>query len=163
MKRILILCFACCLFLMNCNSSNNSNQNETNNLKKDTISVKRVDISNLTIEIDTIISSNEFERFCNTLYYYDSKLFSGVVFEKYVNGQIREEYNVKNGKLNGKYKGFFDNGKLSFEVDYNCENGIGFGVTYYSTGVIKQKTKVENFNFIEKSCFDKQGNEIECD
>tara|TARA_Y100000589_G_scaffold272683_1_gene265868 strand:+ start:1740 stop:2234 length:495 start_codon:yes stop_codon:yes gene_type:complete len=164
MKRILILCFACCLFLINCNSSNNSNQNETNNLKKDTISVKRVNVSNLITDVDTnYVPKNWFHAASNVIYYYDSLPFSGILFSNYENGQIKEEFNLKNGQINGKFKEFYENGQLKQDGEWYSENGQLNGNKYYSSGQIKEKLKIENYEIISQLCLDKQGNEIECD
>ena len=38
--------------------------------------------------------------------------FTGQVIKKYKNGQVKSIENFKNGKLNGKFKEFFENGSL---------------------------------------------------
>ena len=46
------------------------------------------------------------------LMYYEGKLFSGIGFDVYPNGQLYREANFKNGKADGSQKIWFENGQL---------------------------------------------------
>ena len=58
--------------------------------------------------------------------YYQNKLFSGEVKEKYSNGNIKIESSFKYGKLNGNTKVFSEKGVLILDANYksNQKNGI---------------------------------------
>ena len=45
-----------------------------------------------------------------SLMYYESELFNGISFNVYENGQLKNEKTYKDGKLDGSYKEWFENG-----------------------------------------------------
>ena len=57
----------------------------------------------------------------------DLTLITGKVNYWYDNGQLKEEVNIKNGKLNGIGKKWYENGQLSYEAMHI--NGIANGVS----------------------------------
>ena len=50
--------------------------------------------------------------------YYEGKLFSGIVFKEYENGQLEYEGNYKDGKEDGLGKRWYESGQLMFEMNY---------------------------------------------
>jgi hypothetical protein len=48
----------------------------------------------------------------------DMKPVTGIVREWYKNGQLRYEFNYKNGKLNGLQRWWYENGQLGKEYNY---------------------------------------------
>ena len=48
----------------------------------------------------------------------EKKPFSGVIKNYYSNGKLKVEYSYKNGKLHGKYKEYFEDGKPAKEIEF---------------------------------------------
>ena len=62
--------------------------------------------------------------------------FTGQVIKKYKNGQVKSIENFKNGKLNGEFKEFFENGSL-FQVG-TFKNGDMKNIkVFYENGNLK--------------------------
>lgn len=61
--------------------------------------------------------------------------FTGQVIKKYKNGQVKSIENFKNGKLNGEFKEFFEDGKLSQITNFkNIDIFEKYGVTVKKYG-----------------------------
>lgn len=71
---------------------------------------------------------------------------SGKVVEKYPDGNIKGEYNYKNGKMDGMQKEFFEDGKLAAE--YNMTMGVrnGVGKEYYTDSSLRYERDLDNGN-----------------
>ena len=62
--------------------------------------------------------------------------FTGQIIKKYKNGQVKSIENFKNGKLNGEFKEFFENGSL-FQVG-TFKNGDMKNIkVFYENGNLK--------------------------
>lgn len=62
--------------------------------------------------------------------------FAGQVIKKYKNGQVKSIENFKNGKLNGEFKEFFENGSL-FQIG-TFKNGDMKNIkVFYENGNLK--------------------------
>ena len=62
--------------------------------------------------------------------------FTGQVIKKYKNGQVKSIENFKNGKLNGEFKEFFENGSL-FQIG-TFKNGDMKNIkVFYENGKLK--------------------------
>ena len=62
--------------------------------------------------------------------------FTGQVIKKYKNGQVKSIENFKNGKLNGEFKEFFENGSL-FQIG-TFKNGDMKNIkVFYENGNLK--------------------------
>ena len=73
--------------------------------------------------------------------YIEGKLFSGVGFDVYPNGQLKFEYNFKNGKANGPQKIWFESGQLYREFNTKDGEMDGLSSEYnYEGKFYRQKT-----------------------
>jgi len=72
------------------------------------------------------------------VYYFESKPYTGIVYGVYENGQLKEEGNCKDGEKDGLWKSYYENGQLKSH-------------TNWSYGVI-----------VSETCWDQDGNQIEC-
>lgn len=69
--------------------------------------------------------------------------FTGQVIKKYKNGQVKSIENFKNGKLNGEFKEFFENGSL-FQVG-TFKNGDMKNIkVFYENGNLKFEQNLKN-------------------
>ena len=69
--------------------------------------------------------------------------FTGQVIKKYKNGQVKSIENFKNGKLNGEFKEFFENGSL-FQVGTFKNGDIENVKAFYENGNLKFEQKLKN-------------------
>jgi hypothetical protein len=98
-----------------------------------TLSTYEVDLlEELSIEIMEKIFDTEKIRLNST-----NELFSGIMYFA-ENGQVLKEFSVKNGKLNGRVKSYYDSGEIS-------SNSLW-----------------ENGKRISKKCWDLKGNLKDC-
>ena len=69
--------------------------------------------------------------------------FTGQVIKKYKNGQVKSIENFKNGKLNGEFKEFFENGSF-FQIG-TFKNGDMENVkAFYENGNLKFKQNLKD-------------------
>ena len=69
--------------------------------------------------------------------------FTGQVIKKYKNGQVKSIENFKNGKLNGEFKEFFENGSL-FQIG-TFKNGDMKNIkVFYENGNLKFEQKLKD-------------------
>ncbi len=69
--------------------------------------------------------------------------FTGQVIKKYKNGQVKSIENFKNGKLNGEFKEFFENGSL-FQIG-TFKNGDMKNIkVFYENGNLKFEQNLKN-------------------
>ena len=69
--------------------------------------------------------------------------FTGQIIKKYKNGQVKSIENFKNGKLNGEFKEFFENGSL-FQVG-TFKNGDMKNIkVFYENGNLKFEQNLKN-------------------
>ena len=91
-----------------------------------------------TEEIKQIPSSKEMER-KNGIWYYKNEIYNGRFIDYYYSGRIQGEGIMKNGKLEGIRKMYFQNGKISVERNYTNSISDGLEKEYYEDGTLKQK------------------------
>jgi antitoxin component YwqK of YwqJK toxin-antitoxin module len=72
----------------------------------------------------------------------------GQVVEKYEDGKIKNIFNYKNGKLEGKATGYYKNGKIKIESCYENNNPVGLSKTYYEDGHLKSESEVKDGKLI---------------
>lgn len=69
--------------------------------------------------------------------------FTGQVIKKYKSGQVKSIENFKNGKLNGEFKEFFENGSL-FQIG-TFKNGDMKNIkVFYENGKLKFEQNLKN-------------------
>lgn len=93
----------------------------------------------------------ESENGLYDIYLYQETPFSGLAVDtSYSNGDtIIENYNIKNGRLNGSSSATFQNEQLKYEK--NFQNGLRHGMfkEYYSNGQLKEKRIYENDTIVD--------------
>ena len=72
------------------------------------------------------------------------KIPDGTVSEYYKSGELRFEFNYKNGKYEGISREYYNSGKLSAET--NFKNGIRDGISkeFYESGAVKKEAQYIN-------------------
>lgn len=69
--------------------------------------------------------------------------FTGQIIKKYKNGQVKSIENFKNGKLNGEFKEFFEDGSLSQIATF--KNGDMKNIkVFYENGNLKFEQNLKN-------------------
>lgn len=89
-------------------------------------------------EIKKIPSSLQMKRI-DDIWYYNNEIYSGKFIDYYYSGRIQGEGTMKNGKLEGLRKMYFQNGKISVERYYTNAIPNGSEKEYYEDGSLKQK------------------------
>jgi len=69
-----------------------------------------------------------------TIEFLNDSAFSAKVREYYKNGNIRWEYDYRNGKLHGKYIRWYENGNKQWEYDYQNGKLHGKYIRWYENG-----------------------------
>jgi antitoxin component YwqK of YwqJK toxin-antitoxin module len=72
----------------------------------------------------------------------EGEIPDGVVVECYDDGRIKNIFNYKDGKRNGKAFGFYKSGKLKAIGTYQDDNPIGSGKMYYENGIIMAEWEI---------------------
>lgn len=72
----------------------------------------------------------------------EGKIPDGIVVELYDDGSIRNIFNYKDGKRNGRAFGFYRSGKLRAIGTYREDNPIGIGRMYYENGNIMAEWEI---------------------
>jgi len=86
------------------------------------------------------------------------------VITYFISGKIESESNfsdLKNKKLDGKYREYFNNGQIRKDIDYKNNLYNGQFLTYWPNGKPKRVDIYENDKLISGKCLDSIGNEIE--
>jgi antitoxin component YwqK of YwqJK toxin-antitoxin module len=79
------------------------------------------------------------------------------------NGQVMNELNFINGAKHGLCRGWYRNNQLSDEGYYKDNWEYGLWKYWYENGQLKAEENYEEGSLISKTCWDEDGNEIECD
>ena len=117
----------------------------------------------------------------------DMKPVTGVVRDRYEDGQLKSEYNFKDGKLDGlcreryedgqlMYDGnfkddkrdglcraWYENGQLLYEYNYKDGKIDGLAREWHRSGGLKIEQNYKEDKLISKKCFDENGNKIICE
>ena len=97
------------------------------------------------------------------LYYFDSKLYTGIFFDVWGDGELRKEGHIKDGKLDGVVKVFSQNGQLRYEGNWKDGKMNGFSKQYHSNGQLKEEVNFKDGELISQKCFTENGQEIDCE
>jgi antitoxin component YwqK of YwqJK toxin-antitoxin module len=94
-------------------------------------------------EIKQVPSSKQMER-KSGIWYYNNEIYNGRIIDYYYSGRIQGEGILKNGKLEGLRKMYYQNGNLSVERYYTNSISNGLEKEYYEDGTLKQKGLIIN-------------------
>lgn len=95
-------------------------------------------------DVKKIPSTKQMELKNGNVWYYKGQIYSGPFIDYYLSGKIEGEGILKNGKLEGIRKKYFQNGKLSLEREYSESISNGLEKEYYEDGSLKQKGIMKN-------------------
>lgn len=87
--------------------------------------------------------------------------FTGVAFETYSNGQLREEQSFVDGIPEGFGRSWYANGQLADEGSSHRGAPHGIVRQYYDSGALKQEALCEFGICIKRKQWDKCGNIVE--
>ena len=89
------------------------------------------------------------------------KLFTGLAYDIYENGNIESYFYVDNGVKQGKYVEFFPNGNIKRIGNMNKSSAEGYQVEFFENGTKKYESEcIAGREMIFKK-YDEQGNIIE--
>lgn len=94
-------------------------------------------------ELKAIPSTKQMER-KDGLWYYNNTIYDGKFIDYYYSGKKQGEGTLKNGKVDGIRKMYFQNGTLSNELHYSNSIPNGLDKAYYEDGSLKQKGEFVN-------------------
>jgi antitoxin component YwqK of YwqJK toxin-antitoxin module len=94
-------------------------------------------------EIKKIPSTKEMER-KDGLWYYNNEICEGKFIDYYYSGKKQGDGILKNGKVDGLRKMYYQNGNLLRELYYNNSVPNGLDKGYYEDGSLKQKGEFLN-------------------
>ncbi len=95
-------------------------------------------------DIRQIPSTKQMNLKNGNVWYYKDQIYNGPFIDYYLSGKIEGEGILKNGKLEGFRKKYFQNGKLSLEREYSESIPNGLEKEYYEDGSLKQKGVMKN-------------------
>lgn len=119
---------------------------------KDLKSAKKA-IGYKVISVDSTSDGGSFEQ----KYTIDDRLLQ----ESYYFEKINESTNRKMTLRYGKFRSWYDNGRLKNEIDFKNNKCDGSLISYWRNGQLKRKDIFENGKFIEGACYDSLGNNVE--
>jgi antitoxin component YwqK of YwqJK toxin-antitoxin module len=78
------------------------------------------------------------------IFYYNGKPFTGVAFDMYDEKNIKEEINYKDGKVDGRWVSYYQNGQIQGEIIFKDGKVDGRFVSYCENGVKKEETNYKD-------------------
>jgi len=89
------------------------------------------------------------------------KLFSGLAYDIYVNGNIESYFYVENGVKQGQFVEFYRNGNIKLIGNMDKSAAEGYQVEFYENGVKKYESECIAGREMTFKKYDEQGNIIE--
>ena len=80
----------------------------------------------------------------NPIMYFEGRPFTGVGFDVYDNGQLYEETNYKDGKLDGLAKRWYDNGLIQYEWNFKDNFYDGLSKEWYKNNQLRYETNYKD-------------------
>jgi len=122
------------------------------------IAQERVELSEIKIKSRKVVWYKTYLRkhyWNDDFYYLNGKKYNGIIFENWENGNLKREFEVKNGKEDGFRKTFYANGDV--DEDFPGKNKVkasGYHYVHYdNNGIKKYELRV--------SPIDKDGNSFD--
>ena len=78
------------------------------------------------------------------LMYFESGLFNGIGYDVFSNGQLKSEYNYKDGKRDGLHKSWYHHGQLEREENYKNGKKDGLYKSWDVNGKLLQEKNYKN-------------------
>lgn len=95
-------------------------------------------------ELKKIPTTKQMEMKNGNVWYLNNQVYSGRFIDYYSSGRKKGEGTLKNGKIDGVRKMYYQNGKLIVERNYLQSVPNGLETEYYEDGSIKQKGIMKN-------------------
>jgi len=95
-------------------------------------------------EVSTVLSDALVLNKNKGIVFYNGQLFTGTAISKYPNDSIASSIDYVNGKKEGIYRKWFQNGKLSFEANYVNGKQHGKTYTWWSNGNLRTTSNFAN-------------------
>lgn len=96
------------------------------------------------IENEKVPSTKQMQMKNGNVWYYENQIYTGKIIDYYYSGRIQGEGFLKDGKLSGLRKKYFQNGKVSLERNYISSIPNGLDKEYFEDGSLKQKGQFVN-------------------
>ena len=77
-------------------------------------------------------------------YYYNGMLFEGKIVSHYSNGQLKTEFQIKDGRKNGVCKEWYNNAQIKTLCRHKSGKKIGKCINWYKTGKKKKESIYSN-------------------
>jgi len=90
----------------------------------------------------------------------NNKVVTGIIYDKYENGQLKFENSRKNGEANGLSRVWYENGQLRYEANYKDGKEDGLIRFWHKNGQLAGESHAENGENISARYWDEEGNEI---
>ena len=90
------------------------------------------------------------------------ELYSGDVFKNNLGGKTEYEGSYKNGKQDGKWTYWWENGQKGAEETYKDGKEEGLWTQWYENGQKRGEATFKDGSLISVKCWDEDGNEIDC-
>ncbi|MBN2668898.1 MAG: hypothetical protein JXR60_06700 [Bacteroidales bacterium] len=107
-------------------------------------------------DIDNLYQGNDQK-------YYDKqtgKLYSGVAYNKYDNGQIGMKGNIKLGVFDGLWTWWYEDGAKKRETTYKDGLKEGYSYWWHKNGIKKAEIRFNGDKNIEQKRWDEKGNRL---
>lgn len=88
---------------------------------------------------------------------YKGELLTGVLFERFPNGQLANETGYENGKPHGMSRFWYDDGSLESETEIVHNKAVGVSRGWYRNGQLKDERYFENGRIYETREWDEDG------
>jgi antitoxin component YwqK of YwqJK toxin-antitoxin module len=113
------------IFILGCTITTKNKDSESNRLEK-----KVVDDTMIVHKDSLVLNGNEGN------WYFKKKLYSGYAVKYYTNDSLKEKTGFFNGKKQGAYKVWFENGVLQLETHYNQNVLVNTYKAWWINGVL---------------------------
>ena len=72
--------------------------------------------------------------------FYEGRLFSGIGYDIWSNGELKYEWNYRDGLKDGLFRLWYENGKLGKQINYKDGKRNGLSKRYYKNGRLEIET-----------------------
>ena len=79
------------------------------------------------------------------------------------NGKLKMDMNLKNGKRDGLLRVWHQNGQLKAKGQFKDDKAVGKHLFWHANGQLREESILDNDKPISITCWDEDGNEIDCD
>jgi hypothetical protein len=131
-------------------------------VKIDGSSEKEISSSQASVEKEPMNYEKLIEE-DGLVYHPDTKeLYSGDVFKNYLGGKTEFEGSYKDGKPDGLWTAWQENGQKFYGGTYKDGNPVGKWTGWHENGQKLYEETYKDGKSISEKCWDQYGNEIDC-